>query len=172
LHHLLDPRAALVNVCESLKSGGKIVLVEPLEAGSLVLSAMYGAVLHVLAGLGQGGGELAQLMRALRLDVQCRLGPPAAKPWTAWLDDKWVFDEPYLVELGAALGLSKVEVHPAQLDLTSVYEGAFRSVLSDSGNQGLEIPPAVLECVREFDRGIDQAMKKRLCPTGIIVFTK
>jgi SAM-dependent methyltransferase len=172
LHHLLDPRAALANVCESLKSGGKIVMVEPLEAGSLVLSAMYGAVLHVLADLGQGGGALAQLMKALRLDVQHRLGPPAEKPWTAWLDDKWVFDESYLVEMGSQLGLSKVEIHPAQVDLTNVFEGAFRSVLSDSGNAGLEIPPSVLECVCEFDRGIDQAMKRRLCPTGTIVFTK
>jgi SAM-dependent methyltransferase len=172
LHHLLDPRAALVNVADSLKPGGKIVLVEPLEAGSLVLCAMYGAVLRVLADLGQCRGGLARLMRALRLDIQCRLGPPAAKPWTAQLDDKWIFDEPYLAELATQLGLSKVEVHPAQPDLTNVYEGAFRSVLSDSGNQGLEIPQPVLECVREFDRGIDQALKQRLCPTGIIVFTK
>lgn len=172
LHHLLDPRAALVNVADGLKPGGRIVLVEPLEAGSLVLCAMYGAVLRVLADLGQCRGGLARLMRALRLDIQCRLGPPAAKPWTAQLDDKWIFDEPYLAELATQLGLSKVEVHPAQPDLTNVYEGAFRSVLSDSGNQGLEIPQPVLECVREFDRGIDQALKKRLCPTGIIVFTK
>jgi SAM-dependent methyltransferase len=172
LHHLLDPRAALVNVCDSLKPGGKIVLVEPLEAGSLVLCAMYGAVLRVLADLGQGRGRLARLMRALRLDIQCRLGPPAAKPWTAQLDDKWIFDEPYLAELATQLGLSKVEIHPAQPDLTNVYESGFRSVLSDSGNQGLEIPQPVLECVREFDRGIAQALKERLCPTGIIVFTK
>ena len=82
LHHLLDPRAALVNVCASLKPGGKIVLIEPLEAGSLVLCTMYGAVLRVLAELGQGDGALARLMKALRLDIQCRLGPPAAKPWT------------------------------------------------------------------------------------------
>ena len=172
LHHLLDPRAALVNVCASLKPGGKIVLIEPLEAGSLVLCTMYGAVLRVLAALGQGDGALARLMKALRLDIQCRLGPPAAKPWTAELDDKWVFDESYLVHLGAQLGLSQVEIHPAQPDLANVYEGAFRSVLSDSGNQGLDIPQPVLDCVREFDRGIDPTLKERLCPTGIIVFTK
>ncbi len=172
LHHLLDPRAALINVADSLKPGGKIILVEPLEAGSLVLTAMYAGVLRIHGELGQGDCDLARLMKALRLDIQCRLGPPAAKPWTAALDDKWVFDEPYLVALARQLGLSRVEIHPAQADLTHLYEGAFRSVLAESGNAGLAIPAPVLECVREFDRGIDSALKQRLCPTGIIVFTK
>ncbi len=172
LHHLLDPRAALINVARSLKPGGKIILVEPLEAGSLMLTAMYAGVLRILGELGQGDGVLARLMKALRLDIQCRLGPPAAKPWTAALDDKWVFDEPYLVELARQLGLSRVDVHPAQAELTNLYEGAFRSVLAESGNAELAIPEPVWDCVRAFDRGIDSRLKKALCPTGIIVFTK
>ena len=172
LHHLLDPRAALTHVAASLKPGGKIILIEPLEAGSLVLTAMYAGVLSVLGQLGQGDGELAGLMKALRLDTQCRLGPPVEKPWTAALDDKWVFDEPYLAQLGRQLGLSKVDVYPAQPDLTNLYEGAFRSVLSDSGHGALAVPDPVWDCVRQFDRGIDASLKKALCPTGIIVFTK
>ena len=119
-----------------------------------------------------GDGELARLMRALRLDIQCRLGPPVEKPWTAMLDDKWVFDEPYLVQLAYQLGLSNVNVHPVQPDLTNVYEVTIRSVLSDSGNAGLTVPEPVWDCVRQFDRGIDARLKKMLCPTGIIVFTK
>lgn len=172
LHHLLDPRAALANVASSLKPGGKMILVEPLEAGSLVLTAMYAEVLSVLADLGQGDGELAQLMKALRLDTHSRLGPPVQKPWTAALDDKWVFDKPYLVELAGQLGLSRVNIYPAQPDLANVYEGAFRSVLSDSGNGGLAVPEPVWDCVREFDRGIDLTLKKKLCPTGVFVFAK
>jgi 2-polyprenyl-3-methyl-5-hydroxy-6-metoxy-1,4-benzoquinol methylase len=172
LHHLLDPRAALTNITVSVKPGGKIILIEPLEAGSLVLTAMYAAVLRTLDKLGQGDGDLARLMKALRLDTQCRLGPPVEKPWTAGLDDKWVFDKPYLAELAGQLGLSGVDVYPAQPDLTNVYEGAFRSVLSDSGNGGLSIPEQVWDCVREFDRGIASGLKNELCPTGVIVFTK
>lgn len=172
LHHLLDPRAALTHVAGSLKPGGKIILVEPLEAGSLLLTSVYGAVLRVLADLGEADGDLAQVMKALRLDIQSRLGAPVEKPWTERLDDKWVFDESYLALLAAQLGLAKVEVHPAQADLTHVFEAAFKSVLADSGNQELPIPETVLDCVREFDRCIDPALKRRFCPTGIIVFTK
>jgi SAM-dependent methyltransferase len=172
LHHLLDPWAALINVARSLKPGGRIVLVEPLEPGSLVLSAMYGRVLSVLDGLGQGDGKLARLMRLLRLDIQSRLGVPVEKPWTARLDDKWVFDEHYLLELARDLGLARVEVHPAQPQLANVFEEAFMSVLADSGNRDIAIPSEVLEEVREFDRGIAVELKAQLCPTGIIVFTK
>jgi SAM-dependent methyltransferase len=172
LHHLIDPWAALVNVAHSLKRGGRIILVEPLEAGSLVLSAIYGQVLGVLDGLGQVDGELARVMRTLRLDIQSRLGVPVEKPWTARLDDKWVFDEAYLIGLARDLGLARVEVHPAQLQLDNMFEGAFMSVLADIGSREVAIPREVIECVREFDRGIAAELKARLCPTGIIVFTK
>lgn len=172
LHHLLDPRAALANVVDSLRPGGRMIFVEPLEAGSLVLTMLYARVLEVLADTGAGGGKLAELMRAFRLDIQCRLGPPVVKPRTALLDDKWVFDTPYLIELTQRLGLSKVAIHPAQRDLANVFESAFRSVLADSGHAALPIPDPVLDAVREFDRSIDADLKRHLCPTGIVVFTK
>jgi SAM-dependent methyltransferase len=172
LHHLLDPRAALANVAESLKAGGRMIFVEPLESGSLVMAVVYARVLEVLARSGRAEPDLEGLMKALRLDTQSRLGPPAEKPWTAQLDDKWIFDEPYLFDLARALGMSKVDIHPAQDDLSAIYETGFRSVLADSGNAGLAIPEAVLDAVREFDRAVGADLKRRLCPTGIIVFTK
>ncbi len=172
LHHLIDPHAALANVAHSVKPGGRMIFVEPLEAGSLVLTMLYARVLEVLSDIGAGNGKLAELMRAFRLDIQCRLGPPVVKPRTALLDDKWVFDAPYLIELARRLGLSKVAIHPAQDDLANVFEGAFHSVLADSGHANLPIPDRVQDAVREFDRSIAPEMKRRLCPTGIIVFTK
>ncbi len=172
LHHLLDPRAALANVAASLKPGGKIILVEPLESGSLVLVAMFAQVLDALAESGDGDGRIAQLMKAMRLDIQSRLGPPVEKPWTRQLDDKWVFDRPYLVQLAAELGLSKVDVHPAQPDLTNVYENAFTGLLADSGLSHVQVPQRVIDSVRMFDRGIAEDLKGGLCPTGVIVFTR
>ncbi len=172
LHHLLDPRAALANVAAALKPGGRIVLVEPLESGSLMLVAMFARVLTVLGQSGAGEGPLARLMRAMRLDIQSRLGPPVEKPWTRELDDKWVFDTPYLERLAAELGLSRVDVYPAQPDLSQVYENAFTSLLADSGLAAIEVPQAVQDSVRMFDRGIGEDLKRELCPTGVIVFTR
>ena len=172
VHHLLDPRRALANVAESLKPGGRMIFVEPLEAGSLILATIYARALEELERLGEGDGTLAQLMRAFRDDIRCRLGPPAVRPQTALLDDKWVFDVPYLIDLARGLGLAKVDIHPAQTDPAHIFEAAFRGTLADSGNASLPIPAPVIDAVREFDRAIDPELKCRLCPTAIVVMTK
>ena len=172
LHHLVDPRAALANVATSLRDDGHIVLVEPLESGSLVLTAMFASVLSALIEQGDGDGVLARFMRAMRLDIQSRLGVPAEKPWTRELDDKWVFDRPYLTQLASQLGMAKVEVHPAEDDLSHVFENAFASLLSDAGLASVPIPDAVWKRVRSFDTGITPDLKRELCPTGVIVFSR
>lgn len=172
LHHLIDPYAALRNVANSLKPGGQIILIEPLEAGSLILTSVYEQVLMVLRRAGMMSSPIAKLMSALRLDIQARLGVPKVKPWTEYLDDKWVFDEPYLADLAKQLALSGVDVYPGQEDLTLVFETSFRSLLADSGNSDVLIPDEVWQVVREFDQGISNDLKRRLCPTGIIIFTK
>jgi SAM-dependent methyltransferase len=172
IHHLLDPGAALTRVAESLKPGGTMIFVEPLEAGSLVLATLFARVIEELDRLGEGDATLARLMRRFRDDIRARIGPPVARPQTPLLDDKWVFDVPYLVELGRILDMSRVDVHPAQDDLTHVFEAAFRGTLADSGHASLPMPPPVIEAVREFDRAILPELKRRLCPTAIVVMTK
>src|SRR5439155_20463852 len=120
-------------------------------------------MLEILVASEDGNGNLARLMRALRFDIQSRLAPPNVKPWTAQLDDQWIFDERYLLPLSNELGMAKVEVYPAQQDLSSVYECAFRSVLADSGNAALPIPDPVLDAVRDFDRAICPGMNGSRC---------
>ena len=170
LHHLLDPRTALASVAASLRSSGKIVLVEPLEGGSLVLVSMFATVLAKLRERSEEDGELGRFMRAMRLDIQSRLGVPDEKPWTRGLDDKWVFDRPYLMKLAEQLGFPKVEVHPIEKDLSRVYENAFTSLLADAGLSSIPVPDEVRECVRMYDAGIGEGLKRELCPTGVIVF--
>jgi SAM-dependent methyltransferase len=172
LHHLVDPYAALRNVCESLRPGGKLVLNEPMEAGCMILAAMYERCLGELARLGDRDGPLVRQLEASRKDLQHRLGVPVPQSWTPILDDKWLFTEPYLMELGERLGFSRVEMHPVELDLANLYEGCFRSELFASGNGAAELPPSVIAIMREFDRGIAPELKRKLSPAGFVIFTK
>jgi SAM-dependent methyltransferase len=172
LHHLVDPLAALKNVAKSLKVGGQMILVEPLEAGHLMLYTLYDQILLILRRLNKSEGQLAALISALRLDYQARMGVPDVQGYTQFLDDKWIFGEAYLEGLGHELGLASIEVHPAQSSMESIFETSFMSLLADSGNSDIEVPEEVLETIRAFDRGIGKELKNRLSPTGIIVMTK
>ena len=173
LHHLQDPLQALRHVVSSLKAGGKIVLVEPMEGGCLLLTAMYENILNVLESIGaEKDHPIRKLMEALRTDIHARLGVPDCKPWTKHLDDKWVFNRPYLSKLASDLGCRSVSVYKNQPDLSHLYEDCFRSVLADSGNASVDIPPEVLRVIHNFDRDISCELKEVLCPTGIIVIEK
>lgn len=172
IHHLTDPLGALRHVAESLKPGGRIVLVEPMESGSLLFAALCEAVLEVFGNSGSMEHPIARLMVAIRRDIHARLDVPNRKPWTENLDDKWVFNRPYLAGLARDLGCHAVRVHTNQPNLARLYEEGFRSLLADSGHADVVIPDEVLAVVRSFDAGISEALKERLCPTGIIVFEK
>lgn len=172
LHHLLDPYAALKNVATTLRPGGRLILVEPLEAGSLMLVALFDRILSVLAREGIEEGPLPTLMRAMRLDIQSRLGVPVAKPWTAVLDDKWVFDENYVRHLGVQLGFSTVEIFPANAELSETFRETVQDLLNVTGNADIPVPDVVWDAIREFDEGLSPTLKERFCPTGILVFSK
>ncbi len=173
LHHLANPYEALKHVAHSMKQGGKLVLCEPLEAGNLFNNFIYDEIIEIVRKDSDATDpRLAGLMKAMRRDIQHRQGPPDEKPWTQHLDDKWIFDSAYLAQLGTQLGCSSVNIHPVQDDLSHVFEVSFKSLLADSGNADVAIPERVLSFLREVDAGISPALKKKLCPTGIIVITK
>ena len=172
LHHLIDPLAALTNVAPSIKPGGKLVLIEPLEAGCKILTIIYANVIKALQQMRHEDQTLVKLMHALRADLHHRLEVPRQWAWTANLDDKWVFDEPYLMQLQSDLGFSGVDIYPVQDDVSNVFESAFRSLMIETGNTGLEVPEAVIDAFREFDRNMSEDLKRQLSPTGIIVFSK
>jgi 2-polyprenyl-3-methyl-5-hydroxy-6-metoxy-1,4-benzoquinol methylase len=172
LHHLLYPAKALLNVSRALKPGGSLVLVEPLEAGSLLLCILFEKILLTVDHSDKRTHPVSNLMRAMRLDIQSRLGVPVLKPWSEHLDDKWVFDEPYLHTLAKDLDFSGVEIYPSSTDLETVYTDAFYSLLSDSGNKNAYVCPQINQVLFEFDRGFARELKQKLAPSGIIIFRK
>jgi SAM-dependent methyltransferase len=173
LHHLTNPFLALKNVAYALKSGGKIVMCEPLEAGNLLNLFIYDTVIEIERLHGDPlNKRLSNLMSVMRRDLQARQGPPEEKPWTRHLDDKWIFDASYLQKLADELECSSVEVHPAQRDLSQVFTKTFYSLLGESGNSDLKLSDHVQQFLHDVDSGISAKLKQRLCPTGIIVMTK
>jgi len=116
--------------------------------------------------------RLIRLMKAMRQDIIARLGPGAEKPWTKVLDDKWIFDNNYLSNLAKDLGFSSSKVFPAQENLDIVFKTSFNSLLADSGNNDIVLPTYIVDFLDSIDKSISHELKQKLCPTGIIVFSK
>ncbi len=173
LHHLVDPHQALKHVIEAMKPGAKIIMVEPLEAGSLFNCFIYDTIIEIERKQGTAeDGSLIQLLHALRNDIQHRQGPPKCKPWTEHLDDKWVFNAAYLSDLAKSLGCTHSEVFPAQAEVKELFEGSLKDLLVVSGNASVKLTSASVAFLKEVDQGLSTSLKQRLCPTGIIIFTK
>jgi 2-polyprenyl-3-methyl-5-hydroxy-6-metoxy-1,4-benzoquinol methylase len=172
LHHLVDPLAALKHVVGSMKPGAQMVLIEPLEAGSAVLTALFDRVDSLFYRDGQPDHPIALFCRAMRRDIHARFGPEHLKPWTAHLDDKWVFGERYLLGLAQELGCRDVRVVCAQADVTHIYAQGFYSTVADAGLDKAAIPPAIHAEIDRFDADFSNDFKRRCPPTGLIVFER
>jgi SAM-dependent methyltransferase len=173
LHHIHDPFQALTNVFSALRAGGKMILNEPFESGNLINLFIYDSIIDLAKSSGHPNElRLIQKMNAMRIDLQARQGPPIEKPWTKHLDDKWIFNLAYLKQLGEQLGSVQTEIVPEEEDLTHLYEKSFTSLLQVSGNDDIVLSKDMIQFLRNLDEDIAPRLKKSLCPSGIIVFTK
>jgi SAM-dependent methyltransferase len=173
LHHLVDPYMALKNLAKSLKKGGKIILIEPMESGHLLLLTIFDEIMKFLNSNKMQNSPLFKLAYAQRIDIQARLGCPIIKKdFTEFLDDKWVFSEYYLTELCKQLNLSSVNVFSSVEVLDNLYKDTFISLVNDSGNSHVVIPEGILDILEKYDHSISNNLKSKLLTTGIIVFEK
>jgi ubiquinone/menaquinone biosynthesis C-methylase UbiE len=172
LHHLVSPYEALVNTTKSLKPGCDLAVIEPLEAGSAILMLLFERVQNLLARKDQQANPAYQMCVAMRTDIQARFGPERLKPWSAVLDDKWVFDESYLWGLAKRLNFEDLEISPLQQDLTNVYASAFYSTATESGVSHAHLDDDVRGLLADFDRSFSLDFKTANPPTGAIVFRR
>jgi SAM-dependent methyltransferase len=171
LHHLLDPRAALEQIANTLRPGGRIILFEPTEGGAHIVAAMYQAMIDQLNEDPIAHGRLIALLQAMLIDFEARFGVPRAKPWTADLDDKWLFSYSYFLSLANDLGLNEVNMYPQSSNIDDIYTKNFQTLISVSGNIDIEIPSFIWKTASEFDN-IPSSIKKNLTPEATIIFRK
>ena len=170
LHHMFDPEAALKNAARWLRSGGKILLFEPLEIGGHILSAIY---LTLLAELQYDiDPKIVAHFKAMCHDYEARFGVPRVKPWTRDLDDKWLFHPSYLREMASNIGLTLELVSPVNFNMEHVFSDAIHSTMNCAGLGGVATPDKMWEILALFDSGISTDLKRRLTSEGIIILAK
>lgn len=172
LHHMLDPIAALKNVAKSLKSGGKIILFEPLEIGAHMMCAIYLILLAELELDLDVDPKILTFFKALSEDYEARFGVPRVKSQTNSLDDKWMFHKSYLRDLGNKVGLTLDVVIPTEENLDKIFTSSVRSTLRPAGLDGIKTPEKLWTILNNLDMSMTAEMKKNFSPEGIIIFSK
>ncbi len=173
LHHMLDPKAALNNVAKWVRPGGAIILYEPFEYGAHLFAVLFQLATDAIgANSNENDQRLKQFFKAMKKDIEARLGAPEVKPWTANLDDKWYFNTSYLRDLGTSLGLKDVEVHTLTDNFSEYFRDNIRGLLNVSGNSDLNLPDEVNQIVTLFDSQISTILKAKFLLEGIVVFRR
>jgi SAM-dependent methyltransferase len=170
LHHVLEPKVVLTNVVESLRTGGHLLLFEPLESGCHVLAALFQAILD-RAPENPVPLQFEKLLRGMKNDLDHRFGVDVPKPWTRFLDDKWLFTVEYIRREAEELGCTLVGVAPWQTS-PHLYTDYLRELLRASGNERLELPEHVWGLVSRFDRMVDPTLHCDLAPEAIFAIRK
>jgi len=173
LHHMLDPQAVLKNVAHWLRPGGKILLVvEPLEIGAHIMSAIYLMLLGELEVEPNVDPRLLSFFKTMCYDYEARFGVPRIKPWTHALDDKWFFHESYLRGVANNIGLMLEFVEAATADVSREFSSSVKSTLARAGLGDIPTPDILWTILDKYDRGISPELKNKFTLEGIIIFTK
>lgn len=169
LHHIKEPAAALENILRWLKHGGCAVLFEPFEYGAHLVCAIF-QILIDEARHQTYDPHFVQVLRAIKVDAEHRFGMGRLKPWTAQLDDKWLFTREYLEQVCEIHGC-RAEILPMNISQT-YFLATLNAYLNVSGYGDVIVPEWAKEIVDLFDRGIAPPIKEKLFTEGTVIIRK
>ena len=110
LHHLIDPSHALVAACRALTPGGFAMFFEPFEFGHSILTLIFERIMSEASLRADSLDPMVlHFMHLFTEDARRRLGRDKSSSIFREVDDKWLFSESYLREVGKAAGFEKSE---------------------------------------------------------------
>ena len=185
LHHLVDPRKAIMNAMSALKPNGAAIFFEPFEYGCTILKLIHDRVLRESEIRDQSRivdhkqsplkPDVAAFLRDISHDYFLRSNVSGGvKPFTAELDDKWLFNRKYFEGIKEEIGASKLITY-------SNHEGHLTTLFEDYVGQNFHLgrdwkrevmPEWAWEVVRGFDRTISDEMKLSFMIEGTVIFIK
>lgn len=114
LHHIMDPSQTIGACHRALKSGANAIFFEPFEEGYVLLRLLYEQLLEHRAELGIAD-KVAQVLRAIIVDVDVRTGSDKSGDIYQSIDDKWLFTRTYLQGQQKRAGFSELNVDPLDI---------------------------------------------------------
>src|SRR5262249_18523444 len=91
LHHLMEPASALSTCLSYLRPGGLAIFFEPFEYGCNILKTIYHCILDDPRCQDDIDPPVRASFVAMIRDYNARFDVDEIKPYTKYLDDKWLF---------------------------------------------------------------------------------
>lgn len=104
LHHLIEPQEVLKRVHTVLKPGGVALFFEPFEKGHAVVALAFRHILRISRSGRPLDSRVEKALEDMLLDWSVRVGRDKSAEFYNYIDDKWLFTENFLNEIGSSIG--------------------------------------------------------------------
>jgi SAM-dependent methyltransferase len=129
LHHLLEPKHAILAALNALKPGGSAVFFEPFELGYGIIRLLIKDILASAQGKTEPlDRDVEKFLNGIDRDCMVRSLVPKTDPIFLSIDDKWMFTKSYFEKLAELAGARSVKVVSVD-DLPKPFSSKMASLL-------------------------------------------
>jgi ubiquinone/menaquinone biosynthesis C-methylase UbiE len=171
LHHLLSPEKPIESCSHILKRNGVAIFFEPFEFGHALLSMIFESILN------DKRSELisplaAIILKSMMIDWKVRKGKDKSAEIYKILDDKWLFNKQYFLDLASQHGFSYCEIRPLY-NFKNPFEMETERLLQEGLTSQRDILPTwAWDIIKAYDSQFSEECKSEILFECFIVFTK
>lgn len=169
LHHLMNPARALAIALSYLKQGGEAIFFEPFEYGCNILKTIYLLILDDPRSNTDLSPDVCAHFMAMVRDYNARFDTGTVKPYTQYLDDKWLFTKKFFADVCGQHGCEVAVIYSNQVDTNNLFEQQLLCNLKLAGITLDTVPDWVLQIAREIDSTLPAGVKNQLIIDGSVI---
>ena len=172
LHHLIEPREALLAAGKALKPGGHAIFFEPFENGNAILRIAYGEILREVERGRPLGAPALTLIKALIKDFEVRSQLSSTSPLLEVLDDKWMFTKSFFEESAELAGFRKVTIYPLHPVDKPFSRKTEISLKLGTGLEATALDEWAWKILSFYDDLFSESLKRDLLVEGTVILSK
>lgn len=171
LHHLLSPEKTIEGCSHILKRDGVAIFFEPFEFGHAVLSMIFESILNDKRS-GLISPLAANFLKSMMIDWNVRKGKDKSAEIYKKLDDKWLFNKQYFLDLASQHGFSYCDIRPLY-SFKKPFELEIERLLREGLTSQRDILPTwAWDITKAYDAQFSEECKSEILFECFIVFTK
>lgn len=171
LHHMISPEKTIQKCAGILKPGGFAIFFEPFEEGHIILRNIYNTILND-SRINTLIKEVKSLFQDLILDFDVRMVRDKSLPRFHCLDDKWLFNKNFFLELAERYEFSDCTIYPIHETEIQFSNQTKTNLLLGRGKDRSSLPDWAWNIIGQYDRCFTKDTKEELLIEGCVILKK